>query len=246
MHATMETESVAKLLPPLLGGKQTRASQLLSRLRAEIISGRLAPGERLVVSTLAETLGAGQTPVREALMRLASEGFVVLEDQRGFSVAPVSRDELLDLTSARAELDALALRWSIQCGDDNWEASLLGAFHRLQKSTKIAGDGSIQADWEERHRTFHEALVGACPNKVLLQVRTTLYERAERYRNLSVRYLRAPRDDRGEHEAIMNAALARDTAQAEQLLKTHILRTSEILLGEIDSDSAARTRRTAT
>jgi GntR family carbon starvation induced transcriptional regulator len=220
---------------PSSGGKRTQASHLLSRLRTEIVCGRLPPGERLVIATLAEAFDAGQTPIREALMRLASEGFVTLEDQRGFSVAPVSREELVDLTATRAEIDGLAIRASIECGDDHWEAAVLGAFHRLQKINKIADDGlSIQAEWEERHKNFHSALVAACPNKVLLQLRAMLYERADRYRRLSVRYLRAPRDDRAEHEAIMKAALARDVAAAEQLLKAHTHCTAKILLDEID------------
>ena len=224
--------------PLVRGGKRTQASQLLSRLRADIVRGRLVPGERLVVSTLAERYDAGQTPMREALMRLVSEGFVTLEDQRGFSVAPVSREELIDLTAARADLDALALRASIEHGDDNWEAALLAAWHRLQKIPKIADDGvTIHPEWEERHSAFHAALVGACPNRVLLQMRAMLYERADRYRRLSVRYLRAPRDDKREHEEIMQAALARDASRAERLLKTHLHLTAKILLDEIELEA---------
>jgi GntR family transcriptional regulator, carbon starvation induced regulator len=207
-------------------GKLTQSTQLFARIRADIVCGRLPPGERLVVSVLSEQYGAGQTPVREALMRLASEGFVTLEDQRGFSVAPVSPRELVDLTQARAEIDALALRAALEHGDDAWEAALVGAWHRLQKLNKVAPDGvTVTSDWEERHAAFHSALVAACPNKVLLQMRATLYERADRYRRLSVRYLRAPRDDRAEHEAILQAALARDAAKAEALLKAHIYTT---------------------
>ena len=217
------------------GGKRTQVSQLLSRLRNDIVCGRLPPSDRLVVAALAESYDVGQTPVREALMRLVSEGFVTLEDQRGFSVAPVSREELVDLTSARADIDGLALRASIEHGDDAWEAALLGAWHRLQKMRKIADDGlTIEATWEERHAAFHTALVAACPNKVLLQLRAMLYERADRYRRLSVRYLRVPRDDRGEHEAIMKAALARNAEEAERLLKAHVHTTAKILLDEID------------
>jgi DNA-binding GntR family transcriptional regulator len=218
-------------------GKRTQASELLARLRTDIVCGRLPPGERLVISALAENYDAGQTPIREALMRLASEGFVTLEDQRGFSVAPVSREELIDLTAARADIDALAIRASIEHGDDGWEAALLAAWHRLQKMRKIGEDGmTIQAEWEQRHAAFHTALVAACPNKVLLQIRAMLYERADRYRRLSVRYLRAPRDDRGEHEAIMKAALARDADEAQRLLKAHIHTTAKILLAEIDHE----------
>jgi DNA-binding GntR family transcriptional regulator len=116
---------------------------------------------------------------------------------------------------------------------------VLGSFHRLQKLKKLTDDGQlIEPAWEERHRAFHAALVSACHNKVLLQVRATLYERADRYRRLSVRYLRAPRDDLGEHEAIMKAALARDAARAEFLLKAHLEQTSKILLDELDSSPA--------
>ncbi|MGH8788419.1 MAG: GntR family transcriptional regulator [Cupriavidus necator] len=213
--------------------KKTQATQLLARLRSDIVRGHMPPGERLVISALAEALDAGQTPIREALMRLVSEGLVTLEDQRGFSVAPVSRSELLDLTATRAEIEALALRWAIQQGDDNWEAGLLGAYHRLQKAHKLASDGlTIDPAWEERHNHFHAMLVGACSNKVLLQLRAQLYDRADRYRNLSTRYLKAPRDDLGEHEAIMKAALSRNCAEAERLLKAHIHLTVEIILAE--------------
>ena len=219
----------------LANARQTRTTQLLSQLRNEIITGRLPPDERLVLSTLCEQFDAGQTPLREALLRLASEGLVVQEEQRGFSVAPVSRAELLDLTASRAEVDALALRWSIENGDDYWEAQLLGAFHRLQKGNKLNADGhSIDMDWQERHTGFHSALVAACPNQVMLQLRAMLYERSDRYRHLSVRYLRMPRDDRGEHEALMHAALARDIPQAEKLIKQHIFHTSKVLLEEMD------------
>lgn len=226
-------------VPTPAAGRQTRTTQLLAQIRNEIISGRLQPQERLVLSTLCEQFGAGQTPVREALLRLASEGMVVQEDQRGFSVAPVSRAELLDLTVSRAEVDAMTLRWSIERGDDEWEAQLLGAFHRLQKARKILPDShSIDPDWLVRHTAFHNALVAACPNQVMLQLRTMLYDRSDRYRHLSVRYLRVPRDDVAEHEALLNAALARDIPLAEALIKAHISHTTKVLLNEMDQAGA--------
>ncbi len=221
--------------------KQTRATRLLGRLRNAVITGRLAPDERLVVANLAESFDAGQTPVREALMRLASEGFVLQEDQRGFTVAPVSRAELVELTAARCEVEALAMRWAIEHGNDEWEANLLAATHRLLKSHKLGPDGhSIEPGWSDRHLAFHQALVGACPNRVMLQMRTLLSDRAERYRHLSVRYLKTPRDDRAEHEAMAQAALARDLARAEALVRSHVQTTTDILLAEIDGGNAGQ------
>lgn len=214
-------------------GKRTQATQLLERLRNDIVAGRMPPGERLIVSALAESVGAGQTPIREALMRLVSEGLVTLEDQRGFSVAPVSRRDLIDITETRAEIEALAMRSSIENGDDRWEGNLLGAYHRLSKAKKRAEDGfSINPDWEDRHNYFHAVLVSACTNTVLLQLRAQLYERADRYRKLSTRYLKVPRDDLGEHETLMTAALARDSVAAAEMLKAHIRLTAQIILAE--------------
>lgn len=223
---------------PIVANRQTRATQLLGRLRAAVISGQLAPGDRLVVGTLAETFEAGHTPVREALMRLASEGYVVQEDQRGFSVAPISRTELVQLTEARVVIEALVIRMAIQHGNDDWEGAVLAATHRLLKMNKLGPDGqTIDPIWNERHLAFHQALVAACPNLVLLSTRSLLSDRAERYRHLSVRYLKAPRDDRAEHEAMSAAVLSRDTDRAERLVRNHIERTTEILLADIDGAS---------
>ncbi|MFY0477058.1 GntR family transcriptional regulator [Achromobacter marplatensis] len=216
------------------GGKQTQTTLLLNRLRTGIVRGQMPPGERLVVSALADMFQAGQTPVREALMRLVSEGLVVLEDQRGFSVASVSPSDLQQLTAARAEIEGLLARWSVEQGDDAWEASLLGSFHLLRKASKVNPvDQSIQPAWEELHSQFHATLVGACDNEVLLDIRANLYKRAERYRQLSVRYLKAPRDDMAEHQALADAALARDSAKVEALVKEHIQTTSRIILAEL-------------
>jgi len=220
--------------------KPTQTSQVLQRLRDEILEARIAPRERLVIANLAETFQTGQTPIREALMRLASEGLVVLENQRGFSVAPVSREDLIDLMKARCEIESLMVRCSIEEGDDYWEARLLGAFHRLQKCVKLAADGhSIMPDWESRHDEFHDALASGSPNKVLLTIRSDLFRRATRYRRLSVRYLRTPRDDLEEHRLIFEAALARDVKTAQKLICDHLNRTMEILLQEIQALSPA-------
>lgn len=217
-----------------VGSKQTQASQLLSRLRSKIVTGQLAPGERLVVSSLADTIGAGQTPVREALMRLASEGFVTLEDQRGFTVAPVSRKELEDLTQSRLMVDCQVFQLAIDHGDDAWEGEIVSSYHRLQKQNRFTDDGTaIHPEWEQRHTAFHRALMAGCPNGVLLQVHAMLHERADRYRHLAVRYLNVPRNDMAEHEAIMNAALKRDGVKAQELLRQHISRTSSIVLEKL-------------
>src|SRR3990172_5019394 len=79
----------------------TLASSVYERLRQDVLTGELLPGHKLRIDALRLRYGVGASPVREALNRLVSEGLVTLEDQKGFRVAPVSLDELRELTHTR-------------------------------------------------------------------------------------------------------------------------------------------------
>jgi DNA-binding GntR family transcriptional regulator len=171
----------------------------------------------------------GTTPIREALMRLEAEGLVRLEQNKGFRVAGVSRESLLDLMRCRIEIEGLALRWSMERGGVDWEANLLGAFHRLSHERKVEAHdkSSIRPGWSIRHRAFHLALVAACASPALLAIRDGLFDQAERYVALSIMFRAVLRNDVAEHEGIMRAALARDVDKAVRLMSEHIGRTAE-------------------
>jgi GntR family carbon starvation induced transcriptional regulator len=216
---------------------RTRARDIYERLRLDIVECRLKPGQKLRFDETRTTYQVGLSPLREALMRLASEGLVVLEDQRGFHVAPVSRTDLLDVTRMRQELESMALRMAIESGSDEWEAEVLAAYHRLSKVRKVFVSETedphsriINPQWEEHHRNFHRSLVSACGSPWLMHFRGLLYDQADRYRRLSLQYLRHPRADLDEHRALMEAAITRDAIRAAELIKRHIGDTTEALL----------------
>jgi DNA-binding GntR family transcriptional regulator len=199
-------------------------------MRADIVACRLLPDERLRIEGLRERYGVGAGPIREALMRLEAEGLVTLEQNKGFRVAPVSREQLDDLASTRIEIEAIALRWSIEKGGIEWEAALLGAFHRLSHLRKIeraAPTAMVSAAWFGEHRSFHTALVAACGSPKLMGIRAALFDQAERYVALSIISKFPTRNDIDEHEQIMRAALARNVARATQLNSAHVARTAE-------------------
>ena len=77
-------------------------------------------------------------------MRLASDGLVILEDHKGFRVAPVSREELVDITSTRVELEGLAVALAIDKGDDFWEAGVLARFHEMSKRSSHTRVGTAR------------------------------------------------------------------------------------------------------
>jgi DNA-binding GntR family transcriptional regulator len=207
----------------------TLNAAVLRQIRADIVACRLAPNERLRVEALRARYGVGGSPIREALMRLEAEGLVTLEQNKGFRVAPVSREQLLDLMRTRTEIEAIALRWSIEQGGVAWEADLLAAFHRLsrQKKTERGSGIAISAAWLKEHRAFHSALVAACGSPKLMSIREGLFDQAERYASLSIMSRFPSRNDIGEHEQIMRAALARQVVRATQMLSTHFERTTE-------------------
>jgi GntR family carbon starvation induced transcriptional regulator len=209
----------------------TRAHEAYQRLRADILKGVLIPGQKLKFEVLQEELGYSASPLREALTRLTADGFVTSEQRRGFSVAMLSMEELEDITRLRCLLEPLALKDSIEHGDDAWEANLLAAYHRLSKIEQNTGEdpGVPDNDWAHWHRNFHDSLVAACPSKKLLHFRSLLFEQSERYRFLSSAQRTRKRNKTREHKNIMHAALARDVTTAAKLITDHISLTVEHL-----------------
>ena len=131
----------------------TLNASALAQIRLDIITCKLMPNERLRVEALRERYGMGNSPIREALMRLEAEGLVELEQNKGFKVSDVSRENLLDLMRTRIEIESIALRWSLEKGSVDWEANLLGAFHRLSRQVKIdpQNPDAISAAWSQCH-----------------------------------------------------------------------------------------------
>src|SRR5262245_43102967 len=202
------------------------------QVRAELLSCRCLPGMRLKIGELCTRLSVSLGAIREALSRLTSEGLVVAEPQRGFRAAPISPEDLQDLTKVRIEIDSLCLRQAIARGDVDWEASLVAAFHRLSRMPERAPDDPARASdaWAAAHGAFHAALVAGCGSPWLLRLHGQLYDQSERYRRLSVSLAPRRRNIGGEHQKILDAVLGRDADKAVRLLAAHLEATTAILL----------------
>ncbi|MED5370218.1 MAG: GntR family transcriptional regulator [Myxococcota bacterium] len=205
---------------------KTHSSRLTDRLREEILSGAVPPASKLKLAPLAERFEVSRGPLREAATRLVSEGLVTLEDQRGFTVAGISREDLLDLTQTRQRIEVLALRDAIQHGDLAWEGRVMAACHMLDRVTPPTGT----AGFTNRHAEFHRELVSACPSAYLLNFREQLYALTQRYRNLAAHLPAGKRDIRAEHWGIAEAAVSRDAEGACRRLQDHLHRTATALL----------------
>jgi len=221
--------------PPAVEQGSTMASTLAETIRTDIIRGRLAPGMRLKVQELARLYDSGTIPVREALSRLTTSGFVYARDRRGFFVKEVSRAELLDLTRVRLMIEPAALRDSIEHGDIAWEERVLSAHHRMSK-LRIHADAQaheLNLEWEAAHDNFHKQLISACTSAWLLQFADTLRDQTTRYRHISVASQHThTRDVAAEHAAILEACLARKLDLAAGLICDHTNTTTSLALSE--------------
>jgi len=227
---------------------KTRHEQVYNSLRADILAGRLEPGQKLPFAELSSRYGFSVGVIREALSRLVEQGLVVNAPQQGFCVTPLSKTDLLNLTQARCEIETLTLRHAIEEGDIEWQSQVLASHHRLANTPHRDADDPdrFSEEWAEAHRAFHETLLEGCDNPRLTGVAKHLRASAELYRQWTAPLSEGKkRDTAAEHQAIVDAVIARNADLAVQLLNDHIALTTKILLesGEVDEAVVASSSR---
>lgn len=203
-------------------GREDGGETTYRRLRADIVLGRLAPGRKLGLDGLRQVYDVGVGTLREVLTRLASEGLVLAEGQRGFTVAPVSAEDFQEIADLRLLLERHAIRLSFAAGDLDWEGRVVGAHYKLAVLERrlLAGEAADTTLWKRYDREFHHALIEACGSGVLLETYAAAYDRYLRYQMVAVVFRGAVAAD--QHAALLDSALARDAARAEGVLQAHI------------------------
>jgi GntR family carbon starvation induced transcriptional regulator len=203
-------------------------------LRHGILTSRLAPGSKLVLDHLKDQLQIGIAPIREALARLAGEGLVDTESQRGFWVSPVSVDELQQLGELRSTMEVMAFRHTME-KDHRLLQDRLGEAWRLFKEVgQRAGETEPLNDkWDERHLRFHTALFCGYESPATLRIYVNIYARMERYRRLGIDrkgFLAGVIDD---HSRLLEHVGARDIEGGSQLIRRHIHDVVEIVRSNV-------------
>jgi len=210
----------------------TRSLTVYEAIRSDILSTRIPPGTRLKVSPLCQRFGVSLSVVREALTRLSEQRVVRSEPRLGFSVVPIDREGLEDLTKVRVQVENLALRWAVEHADLAWETSVVAALYQLGKTPlhEPGIEDEVSDAWSDAHAGFHAALASGCGSPLLMELRLGPYDSAEIYRRWARPAAREERDVHKEHAGIADAAISRDIGLATSLLESHIRRTTDILL----------------
>ena len=193
---------------------------IAARLRAAILNGHFAPGERLGEELLARSMGVSRGPVREALVRLEREGLVVIRRNRGAFVAQLAPEDLDEVYTLRVALERLAVRRALRHAD----AGILAEMQGLVDAMKVTAERGITeqeaADLDVR---FHDLIYRAANHRRLYecwanlrpQIHIVLLSRNvahEDFRDYLV----------GSHRAILDAIRDRDEERAVALLDDHL------------------------
>lgn len=209
---------------------ETLVDAVEARLRDDIINAVLTPGTRLRIDLLRQRYATGATPLREALSRLLIEGLVELSNNRGFRVPALSFQDLLDISRTRALIEGAAAREAAERGEELWEAKLVSAFHLLKRRAgrDLADPGHRHA-YYDGHHAFHEALLSACESPRLMEMQARLERQHSRYYR-QLPFQRITADDLvGEHQRVLDLALAHDGPALADYMGRHVMLTVQTL-----------------
>ena len=209
----------------------TLSERAATLVEHDILAGLLAPGSRLGIIDLVQRYEIGATPLREGLSRLISRGLIVGTGQRGFRVADISRDDLLDITLMRTAVEIEAIRLAIAHGDDAWEAGIVSALHQMRRHIERTGNEFSEGadDFDRLHKGFHTALLAGCGSKRLLSAHSDLYDQAYRYRRVMMRSFDSGKKFVRAHQLLADRIVSRDIAGAQAMLAAHLRSTMDIV-----------------
>lgn len=199
-------------------------------IREAILTGRYAPGQRLVADELAQELGTSRMPVREALHRLEAAGLVSITPHRGAVVSELSEQEIVEIYHIRAVLEGLATRLAaphlVPSDHDRLNALI----------DEMASAAAASPDLDQMlrgNRDFHEVIWQAARAPRLHELLENLYDASQRFRNISILLPGRLAQIIQEHRRIAQALAAGDPAAAERFANEHHENTAQRLLVEV-------------
>lgn len=188
----------------------------MQAITTSILSGALRPGQPLVESELAASLGVSKTPVREALKTLCGSGLVVMTEYRGASVRIADAAMVRQVSDVRMVLEPEALRRGVELGAD-----LTAAADALARMS-CADNAAAHAEMNQANRDFHRALYSSCGNPLMIEILDGLRDQTALISITGWGVSPTWGDEEREHRAILTAATSGDAEHAAGLLRAHI------------------------
>jgi DNA-binding GntR family transcriptional regulator len=208
-----------------VSAERTLAERAYAAIYGAIIDGTFAPGDRLRIEDLSESLSISPTPIREALNRLEAAGLAEHVPHRGSRVTMVSASEFRDLYELRFILEPLAAAKAAESFTKEDEQVARGHLDRLSEALQAK---EIPDAWDA-HTAFHFTLYRAAKSRWLERLIAPLWDSCRRYRLQQSNLLANPVQNRAEHDKILSACVQHDSASASLELYNHTARNANVI-----------------
>lgn len=203
--------------------KHSFAEQAYKAILLDILICKLDPGSQIAQSQLMEYYPFGVTPVREALKRLESEGFVRTIPRFGYIITPITVKDVEDIYEMRSILELASVRLAIQRASD----SQLAELEKYTAVTYIYKDHESYQRFLEQNNAFHYSIAVSGGNRKLADMLFNLLNQMIRIFNLGLELHDSAEEMRHEHIALIKAVQARDTSLAEKIMLDQINRSRQ-------------------
>jgi DNA-binding GntR family transcriptional regulator len=204
---------------------KTKNLVVYEKLRREIIKGTLQPGQKLVMANLAKSFGISETPVREAIRRLESDGYVTFTPHSGAVVTRIDDREFSEIYLIRISLEGLATRLAvpfISQNDISW-------LKKKNQEMKIAVQKNRYERLARLNKDFHLRIYKAAPYSRLYKMISDLWDAFERWPSIFSYVPERAESAIREHEKIIEALLTKDIDGADRLMKEQKKNTMKAL-----------------
>jgi DNA-binding GntR family transcriptional regulator len=216
---------------------ETMVDGITERLRQAIITGAIRPRERIRVADLERKFGVSHIPIREALRRLQSEGFVEISPRRTTIAAGVDLNDLANIYDLRRIIEVEIGRRAVSRMTKSDIETVRRALVNFQA---VANDPSSAEFWE-RHRNFHWALLAPAANPTVQRVLDHLWQSSERYVRLFVATFATMDTVMDLHVELYEACAGGDVTTFENALARHYVETEKTVRDGFSSVQAGRT-----
>jgi len=217
---------VERGMPWPMTEKLSLTDQAYRVIKGEIITCALEPGKQIAQQQLAERYQLGLTPVREALQRLAMEGFVQAIPRVGYVVSPITFSDLHEIFELRAIFESAAARLAAVRGTDKQ----LADFSQAADFTYVYRDTQSYSDFLARNAGFHRALGILAGNGRLADQIARVLDELTRVFHLGLDLRDSAEEMRDEHLALVKALCDRDPLRAEHIVHSQIERSRQRVL----------------
>jgi DNA-binding GntR family transcriptional regulator len=227
----------------LTGVKRVRTSDaVFTILRESILDRTFLPGERLDVRALSEKLEVSQTPVKEAITRLVTEGLIEQRPRSGTYVTRLSTEDIMDTLAVRRSLECLAAETIFDHMTDDDLAKLEELVVLLERPIRNEKE---RQQHERKNTEFHLRLVELSKNRKLIDIYHNLnaHLKMARVHYSSVFTPQRLQEERVEHRSIFAALETRDSSALSSALNHHILRAAEVLVSDLRKAEASESPR---